>query len=254
MQATATYATLPGETGLVSVMYVNNETGAVSDIEEISRVCQKYDILFHADCVQAAGYHSINTSQLHGLHFATISSHKIHGPKGVGALYVRDPSLLSPIIYGGGAQEFGLRGGTENVAGIVGFGKAAEIASAEMHHNSLHVSALKKLFLTQLAYSFDGLANGGIHINAQADQGSIVNLRIDGVSGEALMIMLNNKEIYISTGSACNSSSSEPSHVLKAFGLTDDEARQSIRVSFSKLNTHDQVIEAAQIMANCIMH
>lgn len=140
---------ITSKTGLVSVMYVNNETGAVNPIEEIGTICMKRGILFHADCVQAAGCHPIDVEKI-GCDFLSISSHKIHGPKGVGALFAKEKSMLAPIIFGGAEQEFGLRGGTENVAGIVGFGMACEISTKSLHEDCIWVSTLKQRFYMAL--------------------------------------------------------------------------------------------------------
>lgn len=126
------------DTGLVSVMYVNNETGAVNPVCDIGSLCMKHGVLFHTDCVQAAGCHIINAVEI-GCDFLSVSSHKIHGPKGVGALYVKDTTTITPLIYGGSEQEYGLRGGTENVAGIVGFGKACEISTAQLQEDRTYV-------------------------------------------------------------------------------------------------------------------
>jgi Cysteine sulfinate desulfinase/cysteine desulfurase and related enzymes len=242
------------ETGLVSVMCVNNETGAPNDIAEISDACKERGILFHSDCVQAGACHSVDTSAMKGLQFASISSHKIHGPKGVGALYASPFSPLSPIISGGGAQEYGMRGGTENVAGIVGFGAAAYLTYRNRRSESIAVSTLKQQFLSFLANHFGGLKEGRIFINGgtQIAPGQIVNLGIEGVSGETLMLMLDAQGICISTGSACRAHESQPSHVLTALGLMPDEARNSVRISFSKYNTREQIEFVANTMAECI--
>lgn len=238
------------DTGLVSVMYVNNETGGENPVSDIGSICLKRGILFHTDCVQAAGCHPIDIANI-GCDFLSISAHKIHGPKGTGALYVKDASILSPLIYGGHDQEFGLRAGTENVAGIVGFGKACEIANAQQNEDRTIVSTLKQQFVTELQSHFDGDI---VHINGTSllSPGKTVNLRIDGVDNESLILMLDNMGVCISAGSACQSHESKPSHVLTAMGLTTEEARSSIRVSFSRLNTVDEVMDAAHIMASFI--
>lgn len=241
---------LRADTGLVSVMYVNNETGAENPVDDIGSICLKHDILFHTDCVQAAGCHPIDVANI-GCSFLSISSHKIHGPKGVGALYVKDTSLLSPLICGGHNQEFGLRGGTENVAGIVGFGKACELSGAHLTEDRTTVSMLKQRFVTELQ---GNLGDDAVHINGTSllAPGKTINLRLDGVDNESLILMLDNMDICISAGSACQSHESKPSHVLTAMGLTTEEARSSIRVSFSRMNTVDEVADAAHIMASFI--
>lgn len=242
------------KTGLVSVMYVNNETGAVNPIEEIGTICMKRGILFHTDCVQAAGCHPIDVEKI-GCDFLSISSHKIHGPKGVGALFAKEKSMLTPIIFGGAEQEFGLRGGTENVAGIVGFGMACEISTKSLHEDCIWVSTLKQRFYMVLT---DALKKNGcaeiVHTNKSSvlSPGKTLNLCLRGIDGQTLLLMLDGKSICISAGSACRSHEAEPSHVLIAMGLTPDEARNSIRISFSRMNTVDEIVDAANIIASCI--
>jgi cysteine desulfurase len=243
------------ETGLVSVMYVNNETGCVNSVDEIGSICAKHGVLFHTDCVQAAGCHEIDVAHI-GCDLLSLSSHKIHGPKGVGALFVKHRSLFfPPVIFGGSNQEFGLRGGTENVAGIVGFGRACELALVGLEENRYLVSFMKQQFYTEFmgCLQEDNLENC-VHINGSTllAPGKVLNLRLDGVDGETLLLMLGTFNVCVSAGSACNSHDVEPSHVLTAMGLSNEEARSSIRVSFSRLNTGDEVREAAQIMAHCV--
>lgn len=247
VSVTAIEKALRPDTGLISVMYVNNETGVENPVSDIGSLCLKHGVLFHTDCVQAAGCQPINTTEI-GCDFLSISSHKIHGPKGVGALYAKDASILSPLIYGGDEQEFGLRGGTENVAGIVGFGKACELSHAQRTEDKTTVSMLKQRFVTELQ---NHVGADTIHINGTSlmAPGKTVNLRIDGVDNESLILMLDNMDVCISAGSACRSHESKPSHVLTAMGLSTEEARSSIRVSFSRMNTMEEVVEAAQMMA-----
>ena len=251
---TALEGLLRPDTGLVSVMYVNNETGAVNPVCDIGSLCMKHGVLFHTDCVQAAGCHAIDAVEI-GCDFLSVSSHKIHGPKGVGALYVKDVTIITPLIYGGAEQEYGLRGGTENVAGIVGFGRACELSAAQLQEDKTYVSSLKQRFVTELTDALKERGMDGIiHINGGSIMapGKTVNLRIDGVDNESLILMLDNKEICISAGSACQSHESNPSHVLTAMGLTMEEARSSVRVSFSRMNTMEEIIEAAQTIAGFI--
>jgi len=242
------------DTGLVSVMYVNNETGAVNPIEEIGEVCRRRGVLFHTDCVQAAGQYIINAGQ-NCVDFASVSSHKLHGPKGVGALYIKSPDIL-PLICGGAEQEFGLRGGTENVAGIVGFGKAAELTRAFLREDLIAVSTLKQRLYTALRDKLNEIEVGAdiMHINGQPviDPGKILNIRFDGVDAETLLLLLDAKGICVSAGSACRSHEAQPSHVLTAMGLSREDARSSIRVSFSKFNSTDEVLGAAETIALCV--
>lgn len=242
------------KSGLVSVMYVNNEVGSENPIEEIGNFCKSHDILFHTDCVQAAGSHEIDVKKIEG-DFLSMSSHKIHGVKGVGALYVRDKSLLSPIIHGGDKQEFGLRGGTENVPAIVGFGKACEIATKKQHETDILTSSLKQIFYSNLLKELKGFGlEEVVHINGDLiiKHGKILNLRFDKVDSETLLLMLDAKNICISSGSACRSQESEPSRVLLAMGIEPEDARNSVRISFSRMNTEEEIEEAAKVMADCV--
>lgn len=247
---------LNGNIGLVSVMYANNETGSVNPVAEIGKICAEHGVLFHTDCVQAAGCQPIDIKEI-GCDFLSISSHKIHGAKGVGALFVKNKELLSPLVYGGALQEFGLRGGTENVAGIVGFGKACELATLGREEYLETVSYYRRLFLTRLEYDLKNSGfDGTVSVNGESPydghKGKTLNIRFDGVDAETLVLMLDSFGVCVSAGSACRSHESQPSHVLLAMGLTPDEARDSIRVSFSEFNTESEVEEAARITANCV--
>lgn len=242
------------ETGLISVMYANNETGAINPVNEIGAICMKRGILFHTDCVQAAGCHPIDVEKI-GCDFLSVSSHKIHGPKGVGALFARDKSVLTPIIFGGAEQEFGLRAGTENVAGIVGLGAACEISAKCLHEDCAWVSTLKQRFYMALIEALRKNAHEDIvRVNGPSilAPGKALNLCLRGVDGQTLLLMLDGKDICISAGSACNSHETKPSHVLTAMGLTEDEARSSVRISFSRMNTEGEIVAAANIIASCI--
>jgi cysteine desulfurase len=242
------------KTGLVSVMYVNNELGGVNDAVSLAEICREKHVLFHTDCVQAAGSIPIDVTQI-GCDFATISAHKFHGPKGVGAIYMRRHDVLSPIIFGGSAQEFGLRGGTENVPGIDGMGVACDIASLEMREDMMHIEAIKQRFFTELKFGLSaaGLIDGVI-VNGPPviHPGKILNLQFPGVDSETLLLALSNEGICVSSGSACNSHSSLPSHVLLAAGLSESEARSSIRISFSKYNTEHEAVYAGSSIARCV--
>lgn len=239
--------------GMASVMYVNNETGVINPVSEIADECHKNGVLFHTDCVQAAGGERIDVEKI-GCDFLTISSHKIHGPKGVGAIYVRDINTISPIIYGGSEQEFGLRGGTENVAGIVGFGKACEAASRYIDDDLDGMMIKSSRFYEKLLYELSQYGQPGIHINGgKYVSGKTTNIRIDGVDAQTLLLMLDASGICISTGSACRSREIVPSRVLMAMGLTEEEARSSVRVSVSRMTTVNDIDVAARTMAKCIL-
>lgn len=242
------------KTGLVSIMYANNEIGHAFDVRLIGELCKKHNVLFHTDCVQAASCRPINVERI-GCDFATISSHKIHGPKGVGALFVKNPDIWKPMIVGGDNQEFGLRGGTENVASIVGFGKACELITKHYtweEHERLE--DMKSVFFG----SFDiqlgkhGLGRVWALNGCSRTATKTVSIRVSGVDAESLILMADNAGVCISAGSACNSILNEPSHVLTSIGLTPDQARSSFRVSFSRMNTVEEVAKAAEIIADCI--
>ena len=232
--------------GLVSVMYSNNETGVVNPVHHVGKICRERGILFHTDCVQAAGFYGIKVDDLQ-CDFLTISGHKIHAPKGVGALYVRNKEIFNPMIYGGKSQEFGLRGGTQNVAGIVGLGKACEIATIGFKIYSMD---MKMHFYDTLVKSLNHKKI--IDINGDHLRGKVLNIRIKNVDAETLLMMLNERGVCISAGSACRSHEAVPSRVLLAMGKTPDEAMESVRISFSAMNTLDEIHEAAEIVAECV--
>ena len=246
---------LKPDTGLVSVMYVNNETGSVNPVEEIGTLCLKRGILFHTDCVQAASCCEIDVGKI-GCDFLSISSHKIHGPKGAGALFIKEQGVLSPLVYGGAEQEHGMRGGTENVAGIVGFGEACEILMSQLAADIVMTSVLKQKFYEVLQDTLHNQLDIGniVSVNGMSviHPGKILNIKIDNVDGETLLLMLDGQEVCMSAGSACRSHEKEPSHVLTAMGLSAEEARSSIRVSFSRMNDVDEVSKAANMLANDI--
>lgn len=240
--------------GLVSIMYANNEIGHAFDVHTIGKFCKKHNLLFHTDCVQAASCRPINVNRI-GCDFATISSHKIHGPKGVGALFVKYPKMWEPMILGGDSQEFGLRGGTENVAGIVGFGMACElILKNQSFAEQERLERMKSVFL----HGLDSELVAAGHKNLWALNGcsristKTLSIRVNGVDSGSLILMADNAGVCISAGSACNSRANNPSHVLTAIGLTPDQARSSFRVSFSRMNTEEEVECAAKIIAGCI--
>lgn len=238
-------------TGLTSVMVSNNETGVQNtELGRMARLAHRAGSFFHTDAVQAAGFDELDVKKIE-CDFMTLSAHKLHGPKGVGALFVKRSQLLSPIICGGNNQEFGLRGGTENVAGIVGFGKACEIAKRDFEANRLRIEKAAMAFMVELSRN---LAGTEMFRNGMPDiaHNKTVNICFPGVDAETLVLLLDSKGVCASAGSACNSKEQEPSHVLKAMGITDDNARSSMRFSFSKYNAEQQVIEAARVVADCV--
>lgn len=233
---------------MVSVMLENNETGVFNDVYKIAEICREQDVVFHVDAVQAAGHIVIDVEEI-GCDMLSISSHKIHGPKGVGALYVSDRILekMKPLIYGGANQEFGKRGGTENVAGIVGFGVACE----RLHHHETETSYLYHLLQDSFINELDAnlgypwSVNGDIDLNLR----KTLSICFPHVDAETLVLLLSNDGICVSAGSACTSHDSKPNHVLKAMGLSDEDARSSIRISFSEFNTLAEVRGAAKRLA-----
>jgi cysteine desulfurase len=224
-------------TFLVTVMAGNNEIGVLQPLEEISRIARSHGALFHCDAVQAAGIVSIDVKRVH-FDMLSLSAHKMYGPKGVGALYVSKatpPVQLRPLLDGGG-HERGYRSGTLNVPGIVGFGKAAELCAAERVNESARLASLRDSLLHGLQ------SLGGVHVNGSLEHRlpQNLNVRFDGVAGETLLASLAS-EVAISSGAACATVSAEPSHVLKALGLTDDQARASLRFGFHRFNTGQEV-------------
>ena len=237
---------------LVSVMFSNNEIGSVNNIPKIGKITKNHGVLFHSDCVQAAGCYEIDVNKME-LDAASISSHKIHGPKGVGALYIRDNRLLFPSIIGGEHQEYGKRGGTENVAGIVGIGKACELITGNEGKILRRVTNLKQLFWRTFQYKIEkyGMSER-LHDNAYSgySPGKILSFRIDGIDAETMILMLDSQGVCVSAGSACKAHEQVPSRVLTSIGLTDDQARETIRVSFSDMNSIEEVKAAAEIVAD----
>ena len=229
------------KTILISVMQVNNEVGSVQPLEEISRLKKEYEkklsteILLHTDAVQSYCKIPLGINRI-AIDLISVSGHKIHGPKGIGAIYVRKGLNLQPVQYGGG-QEHRLRSGTENVPGIAGFGKAAEISFRQLGQR-MEVMKRAKLYLTK------GIMEEirDIKINS-SDEGSasILNVSFLGVRGEVLLHTLEQSDIYVSTGSACSSNKKGQSHVLKAMGLSDSEIEGAIRFSFCEFNTVEEM-------------
>jgi cysteine desulfurase len=220
---------------LLSLMWVNNETGIVFPIQEVARLCEEFGVLLHVDAVQAAGKIDIDFAAL-PITFLSISSHKMFGPKGVGALLVRDTAHLRPLVFGGG-QERGLRGGTENVPGIVGFGEAARLAKAERIARVSHVVGLRNYFERELLKIRNARVNGG----ESPRVANTSNVEFAGVDSGDLVAVLDGMGIAVSNGSACHSKSLAPSHVLLAMTGSRDTASESLRFSMSHLNTFEEI-------------
>lgn len=231
-------------TRLISVMTANNETGAIQPVEEIGRIAQEADIWFHTDAVQAASKMPIDVQAI-GCDLLSISGHKFHAPQGTGVLFVRRGTQIEPLFFGG-THERQRRAGTENVAGIVGLGKAAEIAAQSIANGTLdRIAALRDRLEAGVLERVEG---AGVNGARQQRVPNTTNIYFDNLEGEALVITLDLKGIAVSGGSACASGASEPSHVLTAMGLRPERARASLRFSLTKLNTKQDVDEALEII------
>lgn len=232
---------------LVSVMFANNEIGVIQNMEEISKICKFKDIYFHTDSVQAIGNIDINVKDM-GIDSMSISAHKFYGPKGIGALYIKKGIKFNSLISGG-HQEKSKRAGTENVPAIVGMGKAIEIAAnkenLERYNNKLR--ELRDYTISRIEKEIDYVVVNGDRENRLSGN---VNVSIKGVEGEALLLMLDMKGIYASSGSACTSGSLDPSHVLLAIGLKHEVAHGSLRITYGEENTMD---DADYIVDNLVI-
>ncbi len=228
---------LRSNTRLISIMTANNETGVLQPVEEIGRIAAEADVYFHTDAVQAAGKAALDVKDI-GCDLLSISGHKIHGPQGVGALYVRKGTLLQPMLYGG-RHERARRAGTENVAGIVGLGKAAELARAGFDNGEVeHMRALRDCLEQAVLANVESV---GVNSGAAPRVPNTSNIFFDYIEGEALVIALDLKGVAVSTGAACSSGAIEPSHVLTAMGASPERARASLRFSLGKQNTREDV-------------
>lgn len=232
----AVRAALRPDTLIVSVMFANNETGVIQPIAEIAKLCRERGVLFHTDAVQATGRLPIDVQAL-GIDFLSMSAHKLYGPKGIGALYIR-PGLQPKGMIVGGSHERGFRAGTENVAGIAGFGAAAEIARKAMTEEADRLTALRKNLWRAIESKIDGVAING---DAEDRLPGSLNLRFEGILGQRLVTEMNGKGVAISAGSACTAKGTSHSHVLIGMGLTKDEAASSIRISLGRMNQEKDI-------------
>lgn len=225
------------ETILISIMHANNEVGSIQPVEEIGKIAREKGILFHVDAVQSLGKLPIDVNKMN-VDLMTISSHKIHGPKGVGALYIRHGVRISPLVFGG-SQERKIRSGTENAPGIIGFGKACELAGQRMEEENKTLVRLRDKLL-------DGILNSIDHVKVNGPLGdkrlsNNVNVSVNFVEGESLLLSLDMIGIAASSGSACTSGSLDPSHVLLAMGLSHEVAHGSLRLSLGRQNTDEEI-------------
>lgn len=224
------------DTAIVSVMTANNETGVLFSIEEIAAICRSKDVLFHTDAVQVPGKLKIDVKES-GVDFLSLSAHKLYAPKGVGILFVKRGTKYQPYVIGG-AQEQGRRGGTENVAGIVGFSRAAELAMAHLNDANTRICALRDKLENGILNNIPGVVRNG---SAEARLPNTSNLSFDGIEAEGILLLLDEQGICASSGSACTSGSLDPSHVLLAMGCDAARARASVRFSLSIYNTEAEV-------------
>ena len=236
------------KTSLVSIMFGNNEVGTIQPIAEIAKICHKNNVIFHTDAIQAVGKLSVDVKELN-VDLLSISSHKLHGPKGIGALYIKDGIKIDPIILGGG-QEFRLRSGTENVASIVGFGQACEIAQNHLIENMSSIKKLQTLLvkriLEEIPYvTFNGHSESRLSNNA--------HFTFLGVNGEDLIIKLDEYGIAASTGSACSVNTQKASHVLEAMGFSLEQITGSLRLTVGIFNTKNEINETVDIIKKVIV-
>ena len=224
------------DTTLISIMFANNEIGTIQNIKAIGEIAKKHSVVFHTDAVQAYAHIPIDVKEL-GIDLLSASAHKIGGPKGVGFLYIDSKLKIKSFIHGG-SQERKRRAGTENVPGIIGMAKAVSLSLDTMNKSFEYTKNLQSYLIERLRNEFEG-----VHINGSLEQrlAGNINVRFEKVSSEVLLIMLDNKNICVSAGSACASGSLDPSHVLLAIGLDANAARECIRISLSDENTKEEL-------------
>ena len=224
------------DTILISIMSVNNEIGTIQPIYEISKIAKMYNIIFHTDSVQGVGHIPIDVKDM-GIDMLSLSGHKICAPKGIGALYIKEGIEIEKLIDGG-HQEKDKRAGTENVAGIVGLGKACEIAKRDLEKNIEYLKNLRDYFINSVERRIeDASLNGSRKLRVSGNS----NFSFKGINSQSLLLKLDEKGICVSSGSACSEGNGKPSHVLKAIGLSDEEAESAIRVTFGEENTKEDV-------------
>ncbi len=235
------------DTAVVSVMWANNETGVINPLDEIAAICRAKGVVFHTDAVQAVGKMPIKLAGKY-LHFLSLSGHKLHAAKGVGALYVNRNSKFHPMVVGG-PQEGGRRAGTDNVASIVGLGKAAELAASTLEEENTRVRALRDRFESTLRAKLEEVAVNG---DAEKRLPNTSNLAFLGVDAQAILIKLDQEGVCCSLGSSCTTGAVEPSHVLRAMHMTDERARSSMRFSFGRYNTEAEVDRVIEILPRIV--
>lgn len=224
------------DTVLISIMTANNEVGTIQNIQAIANIAKEKDVIFHTDATQAVGAINLNVHEM-GIDALSLSGHKLNGPKGVGALYISNRIVVTPFMNGG-EQEYGLRAGTSNVAGIVGLGKAVEIATRDILANSKKIRELRDYFIREVEQKIEMTYLNGHKVQRLPNN---INLSFGMVDGESLMCMLDLNGIAVSTGSACSSGSTEASHVLSAMGIPADLAQGAVRFSISKATSKEEI-------------
>ena len=235
------------KTSLVSIMFGNNEVGTIQPISEIVKICHENKVVFHTDAVQAVGKVAIDVKEL-GVDLLSISSHKLHGPKGVGALYIKDGVKINPVILGGG-QEFRLRSGTENVASIVGFGQACEIAQNNLIENS---SLIKKLQTLLIKRVLDEIPEVTFNGHSEYRLSNNAHFTFLGVNGEDLIIKLDEYGVAASTGSACSVNTQKASHVLESMGFSLEQITGSLRLTVGIFNTENEINKTVDILKKIV--
>jgi cysteine desulfurase len=235
------------ETILITLMHSNNEVGTIQPIAEIGRIAAERGILFHTDAIQSVGKIPVDVKRL-GVDLLSISAHKMYGPKGVGALFIRKGVRIDPLLHGG-HHELNRRAGTENVAGIVGFGKAAEIVFVEMEGSGVAIRALRDYFWGRIQEKIDH-----VHLNGHPEKRlpNTLNLAFEFIAGEAMVINLDLHGVAASTGSACTSGASEPSHVLLSMGLPGRMTQGAVRFSLGKDTTKEEINETVEVLAETV--
>jgi len=235
------------DTVLVSIMAANNETGTIQPVKELAAVCRERGVTFHTDAVQSFGKQPVNVNEW-GVDLLSMAAHKFYGPKGVGGLYIRRGTKIDPLLFGG-SHENDRRAGTENVAAIVGFGRAAELATAKMGEEQRRLFGLTEKLGEEIMRRI-----GGAHRNGHATQrlGNTINFSFEGCEEEGLLLGLDLEGVAVSSGSACAVGSLEPSHVLKAMGVSHELARAAVRFSFGKENTAEDVADILEAVTKVV--
>ncbi|KGK87035.1 cysteine desulfurase [Clostridium sp. HMP27] len=235
------------DTILVSIMIANNEIGTIEPISEIGKVCKEKNVVFHTDAVQAVGNIHLDVENMN-IDLLSFASHKIYGPKGIGALYIRKGTKIDNLIHGG-EQEKGKRGGTENLASIVGFGKASEIALNNLNEHRERLTYLRDILINEL------LQIPGTKLNGAKGEKRLpgsVNITFNDAQAELMLMMMDREGIFVSSGSACQAGAVEPSHVLKAIGLSNKEAKETIRFSLGYKTTKEHVDKVINVVRDCV--